>query len=237
MPAAASPPWGIQAHLPLSTPLLSLVAANVVTIVLALVEQWDLGAVLFIYWFQSVTIGVFTALSILSIDSGELTGLVTAQAAGAGANLGDMAGAIGYGKFLMAGFFALHYGLFHWGYLSFLTDFGLVEGRIYDPAVLLACGLFVANHGYSFLHHQHAERLTGNYLKELVMSPYYRIVPMHLTIMVGGFATIVFGIAGIDATIFVLLFFLVAKTYADVRMHLDKHRGRGDDPFRSLGIG
>jgi hypothetical protein len=231
MAAAASPPSGIRAHLPLSTPLLSLVAANVVTIALALFEQWDLGAVLFIYWFQSVTIGVFTALSILSIDSGELSGLITAQAAGE--NLGNLAGCIGYGRFLMAGFFALHYGLFHWGYLSFLTDFGLLEGRIYDPAVLLACGLFVANHGYSFLRHRHVGRLTGDSLKALVLSPYYRIVPMHLTIMVGGFATIVFGIAGIDATVLVLLFFLVAKTYADVRMHLDKHRGKGADPFRS----
>lgn len=222
---------------PLSTPLLSLIAANVVTIALAIVEQWDLGAVLFIYWFQSVTIGLFTALSILSLDSGELSGLVTARAEGAGANLGDMGRVLGYGKFLMAGFFALHYGLFHWGYLSFLTDFGLVEGRIFDPAVLLACGLFVANHAYSFLHHRHGERLTGDYLKELIVSPYYRIVPMHLTIIVGGFATIFLGFLGIDATIYVLLFFLVAKTYADVRMHLDKHAHKGSDPFRSLGFG
>lgn len=224
-------------RIPESTPLISLVAANVVTIVLALVEGWDLGAVLFIYWFQSVTIGLFTALSLLSLDTGELSGLVAARAAGAGANLGNMGRVIGYGKFLMAGFFALHYGLFHWGYLSFLTDFGLLEGRIFDPAVLLACGLFFANHCYSYLHHGRKERITDDSLKELIVAPYYRIVPMHLTIMVGGFATIVFGIAGIDATIFVLLFFLVAKTYADVRMHIDKHRGTGADPFRSLGFG
>jgi hypothetical protein len=235
MAAAASPSWGIRARLPLSTPLLSLVTANVVTIALALFEQWDLGAVLFVYWFQSVTLGVFTAFSLLRLDAGELSGLMTVHAAGA--NLGNMAGVIGYGRFLMAGFFALHYGLFHWGYLSFLADFGLLEGRIHDPAVLFACGLFLANHCYSFLHHRHVGRLTGDSLKALVMSPYYRIVPMHLTIMVGGFATIVFGIAGIDATVFVLFFFLVAKTYADVRMHMDKHRGRGSDPFRSFGFG
>jgi len=222
--------------MPVSTPLLSLVAANVVTIVLALVEHWDLGAVLFIYWFQSVTIGLFTAFSLLSLDSGQLSGLVSAHAAVAGANLGDMARFIGYGKFLMAGFFALHYGLFHWGYLSFLVDFGMLEGRIFDPAVLLACGLFFANHCYSFLHHQRVERLTDDYLKELIVAPYYRIMPMHLTIMVGGFATMVLMVAGIDATVWVLLFFLVAKTYADVRMHLDKHRGKGIDPFRSFSI-
>jgi hypothetical protein len=235
--SAAAVPGGGNMRIPVSTPLLSLIAANVVTIVLALVEHWDLGAVLFIYWFQSVTIGLFTAFSILSLDSGELTGLVAAHAAGAGANLGEMGGVIGYGKFLMAGFFALHYGLFHWGYLTFLADFGLIEGRIFEPAVLLACGLFVANHAYSFLHHRHAERLTDDYVKELFVAPYYRIVPMHLTIMVGGFATILLGIAGIDATIWVLVFFLVAKTYTDVRMHLYKHAGKGIDPFRSLGFG
>ena len=39
-------------------PVISLVLANSVTIILAVIDRWDLGTLLYIYWFQSVSIGV-----------------------------------------------------------------------------------------------------------------------------------------------------------------------------------
>jgi hypothetical protein len=48
-----------------------------------------------------------------------------------------------YSKYLIAGFFALHYGLFHWGYFEFIVDsglFGVVDFS--NPGVWASCGLF-----------------------------------------------------------------------------------------------
>ena len=40
-------------------PVLSLIFANLVTIVLAILGNWDLATVMFIYWAQSIIIGIF----------------------------------------------------------------------------------------------------------------------------------------------------------------------------------
>jgi hypothetical protein len=216
--------------LPVDATVLSLVAVNVLTIVLALAEGWSLGTVIFIYWFQSVIIGVFTVLKLLSIDTDDLLSRIPASASS-----GDAAPPAlfsRYGRFFLAGFFALHYGLFHFGYYTFLVDFGFAGSLSpwTNPDVLIACALFFGNHLYSFLYYRRRDDSppsTADSLQELFLTPYARIVPMHVTIMAAGFASIVFMAAGFDATPLLLVLFLGLKTYVDVRMHLGKHGGWG----------
>jgi len=50
-------------------PVISLIIANIITIVLAITENWDLATVMFIYWAQSVIIGIFTVVSLLGADT------------------------------------------------------------------------------------------------------------------------------------------------------------------------
>ena len=52
----------------------------------------------------------------------------------------------------------------------------------------------------------------------LMSRPYARIIPMHLTIILGGF----FLMSGI-VNVFVLVLFLVLKTGADLKMHFSEH--------------
>jgi hypothetical protein len=216
--------------LPVDTTVLSLVAVNVLTIVLALAEGWSLGTVIFIYWFQSLIIGFFTVLKLLSVDGDTLMSWTPATAS-SGDAAKQLAGFARYGRFFLAGFFALHYGLFHFGYYTFLIDFGFA-GKLSpwtNPDVLIACALFFANHLYSFLYYRRRDNRpqSEDSLKELFLTPYARIIPMHVTIMAAGFASIVFMVAGFDATPLLLVLFLGLKTYVDVRMHLGKHGGWG----------
>ncbi len=94
-------------------PLASLVLANLVTIALAILGNWDAATVMFIYWAQSIVIGIFTVVSLLEADTALLarelqkpiderggTGRITTRFAWC------------Y-QCLLAGFFTLHYGLFH----------------------------------------------------------------------------------------------------------------------------
>ena len=53
-------------------PLISLIFANLVTIVLAIIGNWDLATVLFIYWAQSIIIGIFTVVLLSGADTAAL---------------------------------------------------------------------------------------------------------------------------------------------------------------------
>ncbi len=194
-----------------SLPLLSLVVANGVTIALALLQDWELGAVLAVYWFQSVTIGLFT-----------FVGLLLAPTHGvAGARIRSV---------FLAGFFAVHYGLFHLGYLVFLA--GFVSGGLFsfgDPlGITIGCAIFFVNHLVSFLWYRPFEEFSP---EVIFREPYARIFPMHLTIILGAFVTGM--IPGGLGTRLVPLLFLVLKAGADIGGHLKKHGqdGRLSAPF------
>ena len=88
--------------IPIDIPLLFLILVNAATIVLALAENWDLGVLLFVYWFQSVIIGLFTAIRILTLRSDQIVweGRVAEAYA-----LQEVRPAFDLGKVLIAGFF------------------------------------------------------------------------------------------------------------------------------------
>jgi len=51
--------------IPYDHSLISLIANDIATIFIAVIQHWDLGILMLVYWFQSVIIGVFTVARIL----------------------------------------------------------------------------------------------------------------------------------------------------------------------------
>jgi hypothetical protein len=207
-----------------NSPLISLIFANLVTIVLAILGNWDLATVMFIYWAQSIIIGIFTVISLLGAD-------ITALGADLQKPIDERGGSdkitprfIRFYKCLLAGFFTLHYGLFHWGYYSFIVEsgiFGIVNFS--DPGIWLSCGLFFANHLYSHITYPSKGPKDGEYVTEQFITPYRRIIPMHMTIIFGSIVIFTLGFFGIPSTMPVLVLFLLLKTYSDISAHLIKH--------------
>lgn len=187
----------------LDPPLLALLVANGVTIALAVLQRWELGTVLLVYWCQSVTIGVFTVARIL--EAGDAA---------------DRSRPIR--RLFLAGFFMVHYGLFHLVYLVFIATFALFGTYgISDPlAILAGAGVFFVNHLVSFLWFRGREVHNP---EAIFVEPYHRIVPMHLTIILGGVAAGLVSGYGIDASLAMVLLFLVLKTAADVWTHQRQH--------------
>ena len=185
-------------------PLLSLLFANGVTIILALLQDWALGTVLAIYWFQSVVIGLFTFARLLGMREFPTEGGPAGRLPG----------------LFLAGFFAVHYGLFHLVYLVFLAVFVLTGSYgVADPlGIALGCTVFLLNHLVSDLWYRPREEVSAS---AIFMEPYARIVPMHLTIIFGAFVTMM--VPGAAGTRLVLLLFLLLKTGADIAAHLKKH--------------
>lgn len=72
--------------------IVSLLLSNIIVIILAIAQRWEVSTVLWVYWMQSIIIGFFQFLRVVSLE-----------------------------KF-HAFFFAFHYGFFHFIYAIFLAS-------------------------------------------------------------------------------------------------------------------
>lgn len=205
-------------------PVISLIFANLVTIVLAIIGNWDLATVMFIYWAQSVIIGIFTVISLLTADTGTIAIEMEKPIRERGGTEKVTPRFVWFYQCLLAGFFTIHYGLFHWGYYSFIVESGLFGTvNFADPNLWFSCALFFANHLYSHITYRHEGPKGSGYINEQFFTPYRRIIPMHLTIIFGSIVIFALGVFGITSTLPVLVLFLLLKTYSDISAHLIKH--------------
>ncbi len=189
-----------------------LLVANIITIILAFVLNWSVVDLMLLYVIQSIIIGFFNFLKML---------LVSAKSGGISAGIG----------IFMSFFFLLHYNGFHAVYVFFIIGFAFGAAIIGGTAPQLAVfsiGFFIAvlaffiNHLLSFIRYS---KKAINYsfnisdVGKLMGRPYIRIIPMHLTIIFGGFFLFVGGFNFI-----VLLLFMVLKTIVDLKMHQNEHK-------------
>jgi len=189
--------------------LFTLLASNLVAIGLALAFGWSLLTIMLAYWAQSIIIGFFNILRILSLKDFSTKGFTI--------NNRPVKPTQGT-KLITAVFFAFHYGGFHLGYAMFLGSFAAGSGTGIDfGQVLFMAGIFFANHLFSFLYNLAKDKRKQN-LGKIMFFPYARIIPMHFTILFGG---MVMGVG--QAQGFLLVLFLGLKTLADLAMHAIEH--------------
>lgn len=182
-----------------------LIAANLLALLIAWLTHMSLRELMLVYWIQSVIIGICSALRILNLKrfSTENLRMNNQPVAEEPAS-----------KRKVAGFFVLHYGFFHFGYLMFLS-FDREPGPGGSAAGYLLCALvFAVNHGYSLMQNVRRDALGRPNLGTLMFLPYARIVPMHVTILAGG---ALYG----GAHAFAL--FGALKIVADAVMHTVEH--------------
>ena len=184
----------------------SLVLSNAFTVLLAVIQRWDLLSIMLIYWCQSVIIGFFNVIRILELKNFSTEGLKIN---------GRPVDPTTSTKIQVAVFFALHYGFFHFIYLFFLFS----GNKTYDidlKFIVLTAAVFFANHLFSFLYNRGKDKKKEN-IGRIMFFPYARIVPMHLTIILGA------SVAGGGFSAFYTIFFLGLKTTADLIMHSVEH--------------
>jgi len=189
-----------------------LLGSNAVTVVLAVTQNWNLLPLMWVYWFQSIVIGFFNFLRIRHLSEFSTEGL---------AINGHPVEPTPETKNRIARFFLLHYGMFHLVYFIFLLVFSLTgmfstaDEDVLNTAdlkyILPLALLFLGNHLFSYFYNRPRDIGRQN-IGMLMFYPYARIIPMHLTIILGFFL-------GNR-----LLFFLLLKTLADAIMHVVEHR-------------
>jgi hypothetical protein len=189
---------------------LVLLLSNLLTIVMAVIQGWDVSMLMWIYWGQSVVIGYFNVHRIMDLERFSTEGFrINDQAVEPTRET----------QRKTAAFFAMHYGMFHLVYFVFLFNDAFLDG----PVSLLAAGIcvfaFYLNHRYSWQYNRARDRERVPNIGNIMFFPYLRIIPMHVTILFGGF------LGGHGS--FSLLFFLLLKTAADVAMHVIEHAMSG----------
>ncbi|HEY4646555.1 MAG TPA: DUF6498-containing protein [Steroidobacteraceae bacterium] len=185
----------------------SLILVNAATVALALGLDWPASALMWPYWIQSIVIGYFSRKRILALGRFSTSGFTMNDRPVSPTPATQRS---------VANFFALHYGFFHVGYFVFLVQQFAQLGP-WDWVGLGALAIsFAWNHRFSFEQNVEADRRGTPNIGTLMFLPYARILPMHLTIMLGS----AFGGEGAG----VVLIFGTLKTAADVLMHHVEHR-------------
>ncbi len=186
----------------------TLVLSNIFTIVVAVIEQWNLSKLLWIYWGQSIVIGYFNWRRIRCLKEFSTEGLKINDQPVTATKLTQRK---------VANLFAIHYGGFHIAYCIFLfvEKTGLSQLEIFSAISCIA--VFIFNHWFSFRQNLEKHMSSKPNLGTVMTFPYARILPMHLTILAGSFFE--------ERSAETLILFLSLKTFADLMMHLVEHRG------------
>jgi len=92
--------------------------------------------------------------------------------------------------------------------------------EIFWTPLALAAAALALSHAFSFVQNY---LIGGEFrrfdLRRLMIMPYGRIVALHVTIILGGFATLLLG-----EPIWVVVILVVAKIAVDLKMHVSEHR-------------
>jgi hypothetical protein len=196
--------------------LIALLLANLVPLFGALVDGWSIYEIFALYWSESVVIGGYTLLRVLSG--------------------GDPSAPMQWRlRLVICAFFTFHYGLFllvHSVFVQlFLGPGGLDHGgmpidapmRLLSAAASSSHGLgllaLIASHGVSFVTNFLGRERAEADVSRIIFSPYRRIVTMHLVLIAGGFVTM---LTNAGAVLLALL--VIAKTIADALAHRAEHR-------------
>lgn len=186
-----------------------LLVVNLFTIFVAVREGWGLGTLMWVYWFQSVTIGFFNLVRIIRLENFSTDGLTMNNQPVSPTRIS---------KYLAAGFFAFHYGFFHFMYFFFLlAGFSGIAGSSSPVAwnfVFMTSLMFFCNHLFSYAYNKDRD-IREVQIGTLMFLPYARILPMHLTI--------IFAPLFAFFTTIPLLIFLLLKTAADMITHVLEH--------------
>lgn len=183
--------------------LVGLLLANFFALAVAWYTGMSLRELMLTYWIQSVVIGATSFLRIRHLRRFDPSGFQLNN---------RPAQETPRDKHLTAGFFLLHYGIFHAVYFVFLVA-DARPGEIGPLSGYLVCALaFMVNHAYSLRRNLARDALGRPKLGTLMFLPYARIVPMHAILVLGH----LFAGGG-------FLLFGVLKTAADLAMHVVEH--------------
>jgi len=204
-----------------------LIAANLVPLYGVLLLDWDAFAVVFLYWLENVTVGVFAALRMAFCLRPEPFKWLQ--------------------KALMIPFFMMHYGGFAAGHGFFVfvlfgafgeggggvpddLSVGLLWSIVRARSLFLPAAILAGSHAFSFVSNYLIKgECRRTFLIQEMARPYRRVVILHIAIIGGGFLIQMLGAPALMLALLVLL-----KTGMDLYTHSRVHRRAQSQQRRKL---
>lgn len=213
---------------------LFLILVNILAIWIVWVEQWNILVIMPIYVIQGIIIGVFHYFKVLRLhdftteDFSKHFQLRINNRSLDVTSMDKETAKRKAGVFFLKGYLG-----FHFVYLIFLGGFILafsnpstsqissnseyIISQILSLYFLLAILGFFCTHGLSFFLNKEEQNQQVN-LGKFLNEPFFRILPIHITIIVSGFFLFV-----LQQQYLALFFFLGLKTVVDVILHIRQH--------------
>ncbi len=199
----------------------SLIIINLLTIVLAITEKWEIRYVFWIYFFQNLILGFFTFLKLIILKNYRkkdfnINGKIVEPTLKI--------------KLILASFFIGTYLLFHLVYYLiiyfFIKDLSFsltILGLIWIPTLL-----FLINHLFSFLYNYENDSKREKSFNETIFNTFKRAIGMHVIILFSAFISNLATEWGfrkyfIVYSLIYIIFFMIIKTIVDVKMHQKEH--------------
>jgi hypothetical protein len=203
---------------------ISLIVANLVPLFGALFFGWGVFLVLITYWIESAVIGFYTILKMI-ISKGIANQNAPVSLVLKQKKIADNLVMNHLMKIFLVPFFMIHYGGFMSVHLIFIFAISSMSNTGFPSLTeslltisIAAISLFVS-HGLSFYYHFIKEKQYEKAVAAaIMMSPYPRIVVMHLTLIFGGFFILA---AQIPAALISL--FIILKIFVDLTAHRKEH--------------
>ncbi len=208
---------------------LVLITANLVPFFGVAFFNWDILAILLLYWTESVIIGGLNVLKIIACQNEDCTD-GTVQPANMALSPEEYRkqyplSATGL-KIMMVPFFIVHYGGFCYGHVNFVVGLfgsdnslnprvGAALAELWQGPFWIAVAAIFGSHLFSFFTNYIGR---GEYqrvnVNTLMFQPYGRIVIMHVAIIFGACLAMVFG-----SFLPVLMVLIVGKILIDMHLH------------------
>lgn len=155
--------------------ILLIIAGNVYCIWYYINHPNDFASIVWIYWFQSIIIGFFNFLDLLTIKNYDASDLKMNGKPVTSDNKG-----------CVAWFFLIHFGIFHFVYAVFLLVlFGIQS--IDKLVLILGVSVFLLESIMNYIRQKKLERDLQFNIGTLFFLPYLRIIPMHMMILLPAF--------------------------------------------------
>ena len=199
---------------------LLLIISNIITIIIAVIENWDFVIILFVYWCQSVIIGFFAILKILNLKEFSTENFYVGY---------EQPKPTEETKKFVAGYFATGYVFMHllyiWMIIAISSDNGYVFTRFVDSSIFIISSIvfFLIAHFYSYIYNKEEDSKKKQNIGSMFLRPFARIIPIHFAPVIFGF---IYGLLTISNKIS-LVAFLLLKTLIDVIMHISEHKKHG----------
>ena len=237
-----------------NTPLLLLIAVNLLPIVGVLFWGWNVFEIVSLYWFENVVIGAINILKMLTScgdgsdvasdgkksfvrEDPEMPDYLRNPTGGKALNHGV--------KLFLIPFFTVHYGMFCFVHGIFVFTLlggkggGMMNGdpftgmnrmvsQIFDSGGKWFIVAIIASHLFSFFYNYLGK---GEYRNTstpaLMAAPYGRIVVLHIAILLGAFV-----ITALGSPVFLLILLIIGKILLDAKLHLRSRKKMSGNNYK-----